>query len=102
MSTLRYILSFGFIALSIALLGQDISFIASAPASVSVGRQFEYTLKGNKQGNVQLPSSGDFEVLGGPFTSYSSSTQWVNGKMKAETTASYTYIFRGRKTGDFT
>jgi hypothetical protein len=101
MSTLRYILSFGLFTLSIALLGQGVQFTASAPASIRVGQQFEYTVRGNKQGSVQLPSSSDFEVLGGPFTNYSSSTQWVNGKMKAQTTASYTYIFRGRKAGGF-
>jgi len=85
MSSIRYILSFGLLALSIAMLGQDIKFSASAPGTVRVGQQFEYTVKGNKQGSVSLPSTKDFEVLGGPFTNYSSSTQWVNGKMKAQT-----------------
>ena len=84
------------------LLAQKSEFVASAPATVPVGQQFQYTIEGNSQGNISLPSMPDFEVLAGPFTSFSSSTQWVNGRMTAKTTASYTYIFRANEPGDHT
>lgn len=102
MSIIRYILSFGLLSLAITLAAQNVQFTASAPATVQAGQQFQYTIEGNKQGEIDLPSIVDFDFLSGPFTSYSSSTQWVNGKMKAQTTASYTYILRGRKAGSFT
>lgn len=86
----------------LALWGQETAFVASAPATVKVGDQFQFTVEGNEQGSIQFPKMDNFELLAGPFSSFSSSTQWVNGKMTAKTTASYTYILRATSTGDFT
>lgn len=101
MTAFKYILSFILLAGTLILQAQQASFVASAPATVQAGQQFQYTIQGNEQGQIQLPAMSDFDLLAGPFTSYSSSTQWVNGKMKAETVASYTYVLRGRTAGEF-
>ncbi len=102
MSAKRNILSAGFLFMVLALWGQETAFVASAPATVKVGDQFQFTVEGNEQGSIQFPEMSHFELLSGPFSSFSSSTQWINGKMTAKTTASYTYILRATSTGDFT
>jgi len=102
MSALKYKLTLAILLAVPFLQGQDPSFTASAPATVQAGQQFQYTIEGNEQGNVQLPATENFDLLAGPFTSFSSSTQWVNGKMTARNTASYTYILRGNTPGEFT
>ena len=84
------------------LYAQDAEFVASAPASVQAGQQFQYTIEGNERGDIQLPVLEHFDHLAGPFSSFSSSTQWINGKMTARTTASYTYILRGNSPGNYT
>lgn len=82
------------------LLAQETSFSANAPATVQMGRQFQYTIEGNERGSVQLPEFKNFELMAGPFQSFSSSTRWVNGRMTAETTASYTFVLRATATGE--
>ena len=101
MRALKQIASFCIFLAAMTLQAQDKNFVASAPASVQLGQQFQYTIQGGEQGQIQLPELTDFDLLSGPFTSFSSSTQWVNGKMKAETVASYTYVLRGRSAGEF-
>jgi hypothetical protein len=102
MSAKRYILTAGLVFATILLYAQEPEFVASAPATVQAGQQFQYTIEGNERGDVQLPSMDNFVLQAGPFTSFSSSTQWINGKMTAKTTASYTYILRGNSAGEFT
>lgn len=82
------------------MFAQESSFTAKAPATVQMGQQFQYTIEGNERGSIQLPDLKNFELLGGPFQSFSSSTRWVNGKMTAETTASYTFVLRAAATGE--
>jgi len=84
------------------LYGQDKEFSASAPATVQMGQQFQYKIEGSAQGSVQLPGHDAFQVLAGPFSSASSQTSWVNGKMSTKTVVSYTYIFRANRSGEFT
>jgi hypothetical protein len=88
--------------LSIGLLGQKPEFSASAPSSVQAGQQFQYSVQGNQKANVSLPDLKDFQLLAGPFSQFSTSTQWVNGKMTAQTTATYTYILSASAEGEFT
>lgn len=92
----------GLILCAILLNGQDVVFTASAPSVVRVGEQFQYMIEGSERGNVRLPSMEDFQLLGGPYSSYSSHSQWVNGKMTQKTLVSYTYVFRALKQGSFT
>jgi hypothetical protein len=85
----------------VAVSGQDESFSATAPAVVSTGEQFQYVIEGSKQGDVMLPSLEGFQLLAGPFSSYSSHSQWVNGKMSMETVVTYTHILRATRKGSF-
>ncbi|MFZ5941936.1 MAG: BatD family protein [Bacteroidota bacterium] len=102
MKTIRYILLFGMHIIPLGIFGQDKVFTASAPAVVQAGQQFQYTISGNDQGDVQLPSMEHFDLLAGPFSSYSSQSQWVNGRMSMNTVVTYSYIYRAREEGEFT
>ncbi|MEN8156607.1 MAG: BatD family protein [Bacteroidota bacterium] len=85
-----------------AASGQDETFKATAPAVVAAGEQFQYVIEGSMKGNVQIPSMNGFQLLGGPFSSYSSSSQWVNGKMTTKTEVTYTHILRATGRGSLT
>ena len=84
------------------LAGQDNGFTASAPATVRAGEQFQYVIEGSERGNIELPSLTDFQLIAGPFSSFSSTSQWINGKMTMKTVASYTHVFRATREGSFT
>ncbi len=102
MNKVRYIwIAILFLPWIVGVSAQDTSFEARAPASVRVGQQFQYTIEGNERGEVTLPDLQDFEVVGGPFSSFSSSTQWVNGKMTTRNNVSFTYILRSNQVGTY-
>ncbi len=84
------------------LNGQDLTFTAKAPSAVKVGEQFQYVIEGSERGEVFLASMPDFQLLAGPFSSYSSHSQWINGKMSMKTVVTYTHVFRASKQGIFT
>ncbi len=83
------------------LNGQDLTFSANAPSAVKVGEQFQYVIEGSERGEVLLGSMPGFQLLAGPFSSYSSHSQWVNGKMTMNTVVTYTHVFRANKEGSF-
>jgi len=83
------------------LCGQDETFTANAPSVVEVGQQFQYVVEGSERGELRLATLNDFQLLGGPFSSYSSHSSWVNGKMTMETVVTYTYVLRANKAGTF-
>ncbi len=88
---------------AISLLnGQDGDFSATAPATVRLGDQFQYVIEGSEQGDVTLPSLEGFQLMAGPFSSYSSHSQWINGKMSMEKVVTYTHILRATKQGTLT
>lgn len=82
----------------------QVTFRASAPATVANGEQFRLTFSLNKEGkDLQLPPEiSNFEVLYGPAVSESHSTQIVNGSISSENSYAYTYILMPKKTGTFT
>jgi len=84
------------------LRGQDPVFTARAPAVVNAGEQFQYVVEGSEQGTLTLPPLDDFQLLAGPFSSYSSQTQWINGKMTMKTTVTYTHVLRTGAKGTYT
>jgi len=92
----------GFFLGTVILYGQDPVFTASAPSVVKVGEQFQYVVEGSERGEMRLPAMGDFQLLGGPYSSFSSHSQWVNGKMTQKTLVSFTYVFRALKEGSYT
>ena len=68
--------------LSFSLQAQDISVKAEYPSVVNAGEQFTVTWTVNSGGGeFAAPSFNGFMKLMGPQTSYSSSTQIINGKM---------------------
>lgn len=91
-----------FLLFGIMLNAQDGVFTASAPAVVKAGDQFQYVIEGSERGNVRIPDMDDFQLLGGPYSSYSSHSNWVNGKMTQKTLVSYTYVFRALREGSYT
>jgi hypothetical protein len=92
----------GLLLFGALLIGQDVGFTATTPPVVKVGEQFQYIIEGSKRGNVKLPSMDRFKFLGGPFSSYSSRSQRINGKMTQATLVSYTYLFSAADEGSFT
>ncbi len=96
------ILLTGLYIFSLQLEAQDVVFTASAPSAVQVGEQFQFVIEGSERADVRLPVLDNFQLMGGPYSSYSSHSNWVNGKMTQKTLVSYTYIFRALREGTFT
>lgn len=81
----------------------QVTFKASAPATVVEGEQFRLSYILNKEGkDLRLPDIPDFDVLFGPSISTSFSQRTVNGKTTSESSVTYTYILMANKTGTFT
>jgi len=91
-----------YLVFGILLSAQDEVFTASAPAVVRAGEQFQYVIEGSERGDVRIPAMDDFQLLGGPYSSFSSHSNWVNGKMTQKTLVSYTYVFRAVSEGSYT
>lgn len=81
----------------------QVTFKASAPATVVQGEQFRLSLVLNKEGReLRLPDMPDFDILFGPSTSTSYSQRTVNGKTTSESSVTYTYVLVAKKPGTFT
>ncbi|MFP4488943.1 MAG: BatD family protein [Bacteroidales bacterium] len=94
---LLYILS-GF-----SLQAQDISLSVEAPSVVAVGEQFRISWTANTRGgDFAAPDLDDFSLLSGPQTSFSQSTQIVNGKVTSTISNTYSYYLQATKEGEFT
>ena len=91
----------GLIMFAVLATGQDGEFTATAPSVVQVGQQFQYTVQGSERGDVKLPAIDNFQLLGGPYSSFSSHSQWINGKMTQKTEVSYIFVFRAMAEGTF-
>lgn len=88
--------------ISLSLSGQDVEFTVEYPSVVNTGQQFTVTYKVNAGGGeFSVPSFSPFYKLMGPQTSYSSSTQIINGRMSTQTSYSYVYYLQAVKEGTF-
>jgi hypothetical protein len=88
--------------LSVTLSGQDINIRADYPRVVTAGEQFTITWTINSGGgDFAGPSFEGFYKLMGPQTSYSSSTQIINGRMSQQTSYSYLYYLQAMNPGKF-
>jgi hypothetical protein len=88
--------------LSLSVAGQDVSVKAEYPSVVKVGQQFTVIWTVNAGGGeFSAPSFAGFYKLMGPQTSYSSSTQIINGKMSNQTSYSYVYYLQAVKEGKY-
>lgn len=91
------------IAAGTGLFAQDISISVEAPKVVAVGEQFMVTWVVNSRGgDFQPPQFDDFYKLMGPQTSFSSSTQIINGKVSSEVKNSFSYYLQATREGKFT
>ena len=74
----------------------------SAKKQVVVGERFQVVFETNAESrSFQAPSFEGFNVVGGPFTSSSSSIQMVNGSVTRTTRNSYTYALQATREGSF-
>jgi hypothetical protein len=88
--------------ISYSVSGQDIFVKAEYPAAVNAGEQLTVMWTVNAGGGeFTAPSFNGFYKLMGPQTSYSSSTQIINGKVSNETSYSYVYYLQAVKEGKF-
>jgi BatD DUF11 like domain len=82
--------------------GQDLYVKADYPRVVTAGEQFTIMWTINSGGGeFSGPSFEGFYKLMGPQTSYSSSTQIINGKISQETSYSYVYYLQAINPGKF-
>jgi hypothetical protein len=90
------------ILFSHSVSGQDIFVRGEFPSVVNNGEQFTVMWTVNSGGGeFSAPSFNGFSKLMGPQTSYSSSTQIINGKMSNSTTYSYVYYLQAVRNGKF-
>ena len=93
-----------FLMTAFALRAQDdVSFKVICKKQVVVGEQFQvsYELSGEGK-NFEAPNFTNFEIVGGPFSSSSSSVQIVNGSVTKTSTNTYSFYLRAIKEGKFT
>ena len=87
---------------SASISAQDVVIKAEYPAVVSTGEQFAVQWTVNTGGGeFAAPSFTGFVKLMGPQTSYSSSTQLINGKMSHQTSYTYVYYLQAVSEGRF-
>ena len=80
----------------------DVTLTASAKKQVMVGERFQVVFEANAEGkNFSAPSFDNFTVLGGPFTSTSSSFSMVNGSMSHTVKCTYTFALQATQEGTF-
>ena len=90
------------ILLSFSVSGQDVSLKVEYPSVVTAGQQFNLMWTVNSGGGeFAAPSFSGFYKLMGPQTSYSSSTQIINGKMSHQTSYTYVYYLQAVKEGKY-
>ena len=80
----------------------DPTLTVSAKKQVVVGERFQVVFEANAEGkNFQAPSFEGFTVVGGPFTSTSSSFSMVNGSMSHSVKVTYTFALQAYQEGTF-
>lgn len=80
----------------------DVTFKTICKKQVQVGEQFQVSYELNGDGkDFKSPNFNNFEVIGGPFTSTSSSIQVINGSISRTNTQTYSFHLRAIKEGKF-
>ncbi|NSW94051.1 MAG: protein BatD [Bacteroidales bacterium] len=102
MRILTGILFFAVVLNSLTAKGQEISVEVEYPEVVRAGEQFTISWTINSgEGQFTAPSFDGFYKLMGPQTSFSSSTQIINGKITRETKYTYVYYLQAVKEGKY-
>lgn len=80
----------------------EVSFVASAPKSVVVGKRFELKYEANAKTDSQptLPDVDGLRVLTGPHSSFFTQSSNVNGRRTQKQTITYTYIVVADNEGE--
>jgi hypothetical protein len=96
-------LIFLFTIYALSLSAQDVSVEARCPSTVNAGQQFSvtWTVSTSTGGEFTPPSLNPFNVLAGPMSSYSSSTQIINGRRTQSTSYAYVYYLQASQAGKF-
>ncbi len=96
------ILTIVLLILHLCTEGQEISVVADYPEVVRNGQQFSVSWTINSGGgDFSEPPFAGFYKLMGPQTSYSSSTQIINGKISRETKYTYIYYLQALNEGKY-
>lgn len=100
---LIYLLSLLFVlGPSISAQNNDVSFKTICKKQVIVGEQFQVSYELNEEGkDFKAPNFINFEIIGGPFSSTSSSVQIINGSVTKTKTVTYSFYLRAIKEGKF-
>ena len=82
----------------------EVSFIASAPKSVIVGKRFRIAYEANTRTDSQptLPEVDGLRILMGPSSSVMTQSSNINGRKTSSQTITYTYTVAIDKEGDVT
>ena len=82
----------------------NVQFTANVQSTtVVVGEPFQLQFVVNADGqNLKVAEFKGFEVLAGPYTSTSSSTQFISGKVSSSRKITYTYTISAVKEGKYT
>ena len=93
-----------FLMTAFAMRAQDdVNFRVICKQQVTVGEQFQVSYELNGDGkNFEAPNFVNFEIIGGPYYSTSSSIQTINGSVTKTSTLTYSYYLRAIKEGEFT
>lgn len=92
-----------FMFMASAIVAQEARMTLRAPAEVGVGQQFAVTYEVNaRPTDFKTPTFNNFNFLGGPSQSSSSSTQIINGNVTRSMSISYTYYLSAAAEGTFT
>ncbi|MRT94788.1 BatD family protein [Ancylomarina sp. 16SWW S1-10-2] len=88
--------------ISTSAFADNTKFTATAPKVVALGEQFRISYSINEKGsNLKLPALKGFQILMGPSTSTSMSTQYINGKRTSSSSYTYTYVLLGETEGKY-
>jgi len=99
----KALLYLSILLLSCKVAGQDIFVKSEYPSVVNAGEQFTVMWTVNSGGGeFSAPAFTGFYKLMGPQTSYSSSTEIINGKVSSSVSYSYVYYLQAVQEGKFT
>jgi len=91
-----------FATLGLTVDAANVVFRASAPQAVAMGENFRISYTVNAEGkDLRVPELSAFDVLYGPTTSNSMSTQIINGNMTSEVAMTFTYVLQPKRVGTF-
>jgi hypothetical protein len=81
---------------------QEVDFHVSAPQIVSEGERFQIEFVINsKIDDIQFPRFPGFQKIGGPYSSHSSNSSYINGQWQHNSTDTYTIMLYAKKAGTY-